>query len=162
MAPKRAAESGADSDAKKPRKGFRTGPENLPDGPWRRKGEFPPLPSPQQARPTNSHQSKRKRRISSTRPRSRSSMQRSRRESSRRRRPRSSPPSSHQHSRTRATMASTRHLTPNRPPRRTLNPQCRRQHQHQHQHQRQRQRQNPNRQRHRVRTRQKSTRVAMR
>ncbi|KAF9870055.1 hypothetical protein CkaCkLH20_12414 [Colletotrichum karsti] len=44
MAPKRAAEGAAasSSDAqksKKPRKGFRVGPENLPDGPWRRKIE---------------------------------------------------------------------------------------------------------------------------
>nr|XP_036583254.1 uncharacterized protein CTRU02_06848 [Colletotrichum truncatum]KAF6792230.1 hypothetical protein CTRU02_06848 [Colletotrichum truncatum] len=43
MAPKRAAEgAAASSDAqqnKKPRKGFRVGPDNLPDGPWRRKVE---------------------------------------------------------------------------------------------------------------------------
>ncbi|KAI2621141.1 hypothetical protein GGR54DRAFT_639270 [Hypoxylon sp. NC1633] len=39
MAPKRTLESdGADAPvAKKHRKGFRVGPENLPDGPWRRK-----------------------------------------------------------------------------------------------------------------------------
>ncbi|KAJ0353344.1 hypothetical protein COL154_003409 [Colletotrichum chrysophilum] len=40
MAPKRAAEGAASSNAsKKPRKGFRVGPENLPEGPWRRKVE---------------------------------------------------------------------------------------------------------------------------
>ncbi|KAK2776848.1 hypothetical protein CKAH01_03340 [Colletotrichum kahawae] len=40
MAPKRAADGAASSDAsKKPRKGFRVGPENLPEGPWRRKVE---------------------------------------------------------------------------------------------------------------------------
>ncbi|EQB49693.1 hypothetical protein CGLO_10959 [Colletotrichum gloeosporioides Cg-14] len=40
MAPKRAAEGAASSDAsKKSRKGFRVGPENLPEGPWRRKIE---------------------------------------------------------------------------------------------------------------------------
>lgn len=50
MAPKRAAEGAAASSAdaqqqKKPRKGFRVGPDNLPEGPWRRKGEWP-LPFP--------------------------------------------------------------------------------------------------------------------
>ncbi|KAF6840871.1 hypothetical protein CPLU01_00866 [Colletotrichum plurivorum] len=39
MAPKRAAEGGAASEPKKARKGFRVGPDNLPDGPWRRKIE---------------------------------------------------------------------------------------------------------------------------
>ncbi|KAF0329169.1 hypothetical protein RB213_006472 [Colletotrichum asianum] len=40
MVPKRAAEGAASSNAsKKPRKGFRVGPENLPEGPWRRKVE---------------------------------------------------------------------------------------------------------------------------
>ncbi|WYZ46387.1 hypothetical protein EsH8_IX_000612 [Colletotrichum jinshuiense] len=44
MAPKRAAEGAAASSAdaqqqKKPRKGFRVGPDNLPEGPWRRKVE---------------------------------------------------------------------------------------------------------------------------
>jgi hypothetical protein len=46
MAPKRAREKTDDTtaassgrEAKKPRKGFRVGPENLPDGPWRRKGQ---------------------------------------------------------------------------------------------------------------------------
>ncbi|POR36203.1 Uncharacterized protein TPAR_03605 [Tolypocladium paradoxum] len=38
MAPKRPLEaSGPDSAAKKPKRGFRVGPDNLPDGPWRRK-----------------------------------------------------------------------------------------------------------------------------
>ncbi|KAK9773624.1 hypothetical protein AB5N19_11103 [Seiridium cardinale] len=43
MAPKRpldsedASHSTGDHAAKKPRKGFRVGPDNLPDGPWRRK-----------------------------------------------------------------------------------------------------------------------------
>ncbi|TDZ51824.1 hypothetical protein CTRI78_v007301 [Colletotrichum trifolii] len=42
MAPKRAAEGGSsstDQQTKKARKGFSVGPENLPDGPWRRKIE---------------------------------------------------------------------------------------------------------------------------
>ena len=42
MAPKRPLE-GADSSAstsKKPKQGFKVGPDNLPDGPWRRKGTF--------------------------------------------------------------------------------------------------------------------------
>lgn len=39
MAPKRPSDAGdAAPDEKKPRHGFRVGPENLPDGPWRRKG----------------------------------------------------------------------------------------------------------------------------
>lgn len=39
MAPKRPSDAGdAAHDEKKPRHGFRVGPENLPDGPWRRKG----------------------------------------------------------------------------------------------------------------------------
>ncbi|KIE02238.1 hypothetical protein MAJ_01896, partial [Metarhizium majus ARSEF 297] len=39
MAPKRPLESGEPSlEAKKPKRGFRVGPDNLPDGPWRRKG----------------------------------------------------------------------------------------------------------------------------
>lgn len=38
MAPKRPLEDAREaSTAKKPRKGFRVGPDNLPDGPWRRK-----------------------------------------------------------------------------------------------------------------------------
>ncbi|KAK8932181.1 hypothetical protein H634G_04662 [Metarhizium anisopliae BRIP 53293] len=38
MAPKRPLESGDPSlEAKKPKRGFRVGPDNLPDGPWRRK-----------------------------------------------------------------------------------------------------------------------------
>ncbi|OAA47553.1 hypothetical protein NOR_02043 [Metarhizium rileyi] len=38
MAPKRPLESGEPSStAKKPKRGFRVGPDNLPDGPWRRK-----------------------------------------------------------------------------------------------------------------------------
>ncbi|KEY74253.1 hypothetical protein S7711_00410 [Stachybotrys chartarum IBT 7711] len=39
MAPKRPLEAGENASAaqKKPRHGFRVGPENLPDGPWRRK-----------------------------------------------------------------------------------------------------------------------------
>ncbi|KHO02141.1 uncharacterized protein MAM_01142 [Metarhizium album ARSEF 1941] len=38
MAPKRPLESGApSSEPKKSRRGFRVGPDNLPDGPWRRK-----------------------------------------------------------------------------------------------------------------------------
>lgn len=40
MAPKRPLDSdtaGGGPEAKKPRKGFRVGPDNLPDGPWRRK-----------------------------------------------------------------------------------------------------------------------------
>lgn len=38
---------GAPEDARKPKKvkhGFRVGPENLPDGAWRRKGTSPSLP----------------------------------------------------------------------------------------------------------------------
>jgi type IV secretory pathway VirB10-like protein len=39
MAPKHQNEGGdAAPEAKKPKHGFRVGPENLPDGPWRRKG----------------------------------------------------------------------------------------------------------------------------
>ncbi|CAG9997486.1 unnamed protein product [Clonostachys byssicola] len=38
MAPKRPREDSEKApDAKKPRRGFRVGPDNLPDGPWRRK-----------------------------------------------------------------------------------------------------------------------------
>lgn len=50
MAPKRpleddvaAAGAGAGAgapEAKKPKKGFRVGPENLPDGPWKRKSKI--------------------------------------------------------------------------------------------------------------------------
>lgn len=32
------AQAEAEQPKKKPRHGFRVGPENLPDGPWRRKG----------------------------------------------------------------------------------------------------------------------------
>lgn len=40
MAPKRPNEASEDAqDDKRARKGFRVGPDNLPDGPWRRKGE---------------------------------------------------------------------------------------------------------------------------
>lgn len=39
MAPKRPIEAEKnDTETPKPRKGFRVGPDNLPDGPWRRKG----------------------------------------------------------------------------------------------------------------------------
>lgn len=39
MAPKRPVNTEKnDTEAPKPRKGFRVGPDNLPDGPWRRKG----------------------------------------------------------------------------------------------------------------------------
>lgn len=44
MAPKRPIEaSEKDAASKKPRHGFRVGPENLPDGPWRRKGNRDPV-----------------------------------------------------------------------------------------------------------------------
>lgn len=40
MAPKRSGDAkNGDAENKKPRHGFRVGPENLPDGPWRRKGK---------------------------------------------------------------------------------------------------------------------------
>lgn len=57
MSSKRTRDEPTDGDGgertKKPRHGFRVGPENLPDGPWRRKGTPPSHPTPPQVNPTN-------------------------------------------------------------------------------------------------------------
>jgi hypothetical protein len=37
-----APDAGASPAPKKAKHGFRVGPENLPDGPWRRKGSYTP------------------------------------------------------------------------------------------------------------------------
>ena len=43
MARERAEGRGGEApEVKKQKKGFVVGPENLPDGPWRRKSQFPP------------------------------------------------------------------------------------------------------------------------